>query len=238
MIFLSSDALVKVQPTLVLDPFPHAVIDDFFPQAVADGLAGVFPTADSISWDISHECPEAQRKLVCSSEDKYPDKIREALWYFHSATFISFIEKVMQVDGLIVDPTHRGCGLHTTGREGYVGIHSDSSRHPNQKLDQKLNLILWLNPGWQEEYGGHLELWDRQGESCRVKIAPLHNRLALFETSTTGYHGHPHRLACPPDRRRNSLAVYYYQVARETDANHGGWREAPNFITKEPGESA
>ena len=218
------------------DPFPYFLIDNFFPLTVADDLVRVYSGPNDIEWDILHECPESQRKLVCSTESKFPDLIREALWFFQSATFVNYVEEHLGVRELIVDPTHRGCGMHSIGRDGYVGIHSDSSRHPNQKLDQQLNLILWLNPGWEESWGGHLELWDRGGKECRVKILPQHNRAVIFETSTTSYHGHPHRLKCPPERRRNSLAVYYYVVGRELDGDHAGWREAPHFITKEPNE--
>lgn len=216
------------------DPFPYAIIDDFFPPAVADALAAAFPGERGIDWDLRHDSPESRKKIVCSSEAKFPTDIREALWFFHSAMFVDFVETLMGMTELIVDPTHRGCGMHSTGVGGHVGIHSDSSRHPNQALDQRLNLILWLNQGWQEEWGGHLELWDRDGRDCRVKIMPAHNRMALFETATTCYHGHPHRLTCPDDRRRNSLAVYYYQVGRVIDGLHAGWREAPNFITGDP----
>lgn len=234
--YLSPGELRALAVRQSIDPFPHAVVDDFLPVSVADALAAAFPGVGGVDWDIHHDppCPEAQYKLVCQSEAKFPAEIREALWFLHSETLVHYLEDLMGVSGLLVDPTHRGCGMHSTGRGGYVGIHSDSSRHPDRRLDQRLNLILWLNPGWREEWGGHLELWDREGMGSRVKIAPLHNRVAIFETGTSCYHGHPYRLLCPEDRRRNSLAVYYYEVGRPVDGSHGGWREAPHFLTKEP----
>lgn len=216
------------------DPFPYVIIDDFFSHDVADALAAVFPTLTDFDWDLRHNSPESRQKVVCSTESKFPDVIREALLFFNSNYFVAFAEDIFNIRDLIVDQTHRGCGMHSTGKGGHVGIHSDSSRHPNRNFDQRLNAILWLNLDWQEHWGGHLELWDRSAKECRVKIAPLHNRLAMFETGTSCYHGHPHKLACPEDRRRNSLASYYYQIKREVDEDHGGWREAPHFVTFDP----
>ena len=234
MIYVPEGDLRARQVSRAATPFLHAVIEDLLPVGLADEIAAAFPGPTDVEWDMAHECPEAQRKLVCQTEAKFPALIREVLWFFHSETFVHYLEGLMGVEQLIVDPAHRGCGMHSTGRGGYVGIHSDSSRHPSRLLDQRLNLILWLNPGWQEEWGGHLELWERDASVRRVVITPRHNRAAVFETGTSCYHGHPHRLACPDERRRNSLAVYYYEAGSETRGDHEGWREAPHFVTKEP----
>jgi hypothetical protein len=46
------------------------------------------------------------------------------------------------------------------------------------------------------------------------KILPLFNRCAIFNTTSSSYHGHPTPLACPPDRTRKSIATYYYSNGR------------------------
>jgi hypothetical protein len=46
------------------------------------------------------------------------------------------------------------------------------------------------------------------------KILPVFNRCAIFNTTSTSYHGHPTPLACPPDRTRKSIASYYYTNGR------------------------
>ena len=233
MIHAAIESLARAK--VETDPFLHAWVDDFLPQSFAAALATEFPSLDGIDWDLRHNSPEAREKVVCSTDSKFPPLIREALDTFHNNHFINALRKTMGViEDLVVDPTHRGCGMHSTGPRGHVGIHSDSSRHPDRSLDQLLNLILWLNDDWPDEYGGHLELWDRDAKSCRTKFAPILNRLVIFETGTTCYHGHPYKLTCPVDRRRNSLAVYYYQAARATDDQHDGWREAPTFVTLDP----
>src|SRR5262249_34806488 len=89
--------------------------------------------------------------------------------------------------------------------------------HPRYGLDRRLNAILYLNSNWQEEYGGHLELWDRDMTRCVSRIAPLFNRLVVFTTTDFSYHGHPNVLECPEGMTRKSLALFYYTNGRPAD---------------------
>jgi hypothetical protein len=66
----------------------------------------------------------------------------------------------------------------------------------------------------------------------RVKqVAPLFGRAVVFSTTDTAYHGHPEPLACPPDRRRRSLALYYYTAGRPegeaTESHTTLWVDRP-----------
>ena len=71
-----------------------------------------------------------------------------------------------------------------------------------------------LCENWQDEWGGHLELWDKDLKTLCIKVAPIFNRVIVFNTSETSYHGHPHPLNTPPGVSRNSLALYYYTKDR------------------------
>ena len=93
-------------------------------------------------------------------------------------------------------------------------MHLDYSLHPVTGKERRLNLILYLNDGWDESWGGELELWDGTFTSCRVKVPPLFNRAVLFRTSDLSYHGLPRPLRCPKTTGRKSLAVYYVSPPR------------------------
>lgn len=45
-------------------------------------------------------------------------------------------------------------------------------------------------------------------------IDPTFNRLVVFSVTDRAFHGVPAVIACPPDRRRISLALYYYTADR------------------------
>ena len=90
----------------------------------------------------------------------------------------------------------------------------DFNKHSKTKLDRRINVLIYLNKSWQEEYGGHLELWDSSMENCGNKILPTYNTMAIFSTTDYSYHGHPDHLNCPEDISRKSLALYYYSDGR------------------------
>src|SRR5581483_6543461 len=117
-------------------------------------------------------------------------------------------------DGLIPDPYFTGGGLHQIERGGYLKIHADFDRHEKLGLQRRLNVLVYLNRDWDESYGGALELWDRAMTHPVVRVLPVFNRCVVFSTTDQSYHGHPEPLTCPPDRRRRSLALYYYTAAR------------------------
>jgi hypothetical protein len=42
------------------------------------------------------------------------------------------------------------------------------------------------------------------------EVVPLFNRMVILKLSDRSYHGHPRPLSCPPNKKRKSLALYYY----------------------------
>src|SRR5438046_411619 len=83
------------------------------------------------------------------------------------------------IAGLISDPHFVGGGLHETKIGGHLGIHADFNIHEQLKLERKLNLLIYLNEDWPEEFGGALELWDRSMRACEKKVAPLFGRAVI-----------------------------------------------------------
>jgi hypothetical protein len=114
-------------------------------------------------------------------------------------------------------------------------IHADFNKHPRTKLDRRLNVLVYLNENWDESYGGHFELWDKEMKGCQKKILPFFNRMALFSTTSDSYHGHPNPLTCPPDRTRKSLALYYYTNGRPAEELVAG-KEDHNTLFKHRAE--
>ncbi|MFP6676358.1 MAG: 2OG-Fe(II) oxygenase [Pirellulaceae bacterium] len=89
-----------------------------------------------------------------------------------------------------------------------------------------------LNRDWHDEWGGQLELWDRQMTRCAQRISPQLNRCVIFQTDRTAFHGHPEPLVCPPKQTRKSLALYYYSndsvESAEQDGQVTAWQRRPS----------
>jgi hypothetical protein len=219
------------------EPYPHLVLSDFLPRPLVERLVAEFPEPDDIEWaqwgpGRTRRLPEGPLNKLGQSQERYFGPFtRHFIAQLNSATFVSFLEQLTGIEGIIVDPTYNACGLHSTGVGGRLMIHTDTNRHPHSghALHQVLNLILFLNDDWKEEYGGHLELWTRDAKPC-VRIAPVANRAVLFSTGTRSFHGHPEPVACPPGRRRNSIAVYYYSFERLLCEDYEGMQRTVRWI--------
>ena len=217
-------------------PFQHVVLKDFLPIDVARRLANEFPSIDAIDWLLEgpgvakHSADKNIEKVSSSREALFPPLIRHVMHEFNSATFLTFLEELTGLKDLMPDPSFRGCGLHSTGRGGRLMVHADSSRHPNPELHQMINVIYYVTPGWRDEWGGHLELWDRDAARCVNKVKPEFNSILVFFTGIRCYHGHPHPIESPPGVRRNSLAAYYYTTNRPTDETYAGHTDWVKWI--------
>jgi hypothetical protein len=198
-------------------PFPHIAIDDFFPPAVVDAVLAEFPKPGDIEWQRFQNAREV--KLACREEHMLGPAARGLIWEMNSQVFLRFLEVLTGIENLIPDPQLSGGGMHQIVRGGKLGVHVDFNKHGPYQLDRRLNLLLYLNKDWKEEYGGHLQLWDQEMKHCERKILPIFNRLALFSTTESSWHGHPDPLACPEGWSRKSLALYYYTNGRADGAD-------------------
>lgn len=216
-------------------PFPHIVIDDFLPADVAGNIFSIFPAPDAQKWDQYDK--EHEVKLQISDDRQMNPYLRDVLYQFNSATVIDFLEELTGIPGLIPDPHFEGGGLHQIQPGGFLDVHVDFNYHHRLKLDRRLNLILYLNKEWKDEYHGHLELWNRDMTECVQRIAPVFNRCVIFSTTDFSYHGHPDVLQCPPGMTRKSLALYYYSNGRpaeeRSDAHSTIFRNRPGENSSE-----
>ena len=106
--------------------------------------------------------------------------------------------------------------MHITGAGGRLDVHVDFNYIQERKLYRRVNLLLYLNPIWEDRWGGHVQFWDRDVTRCERAFAPLLNRCIVFETSNVSFHGVAPVTADSPVPRC-SFAAYYY--TREAPPN-------------------
>jgi hypothetical protein len=200
-------------------PFPHIVFDNFFDPALLELILEEFPKPDAIRWQ-KFDNPQ-EMKLASSAEASFGSATRLLLYHLNSATFLEFLSAVTGIDNLIPDPRFEGGGLHQIVRGGKLGVHADFNKHRDFGIDRRLNILLYLNKGWREEYGGHLQLWDKDMTRCETKVLPVFNRVMIFGTTDFTFHGHPDALTCPDGMSRKSLALYYFSNGRPAEEVSG-----------------
>jgi len=190
-------------------PFPHVVIDGFLPEDVAEQVRSEFAQAEE-HWKYYNHFNE--KKLALTDMVDMPTNTRILFEDLQSAPFLEFVMALTGIDDLLSDPHLEGAGMHMIRRGGFLNIHTDFLTHTkNRHWSRQVNLLLYLNPDWQEEWQGNLELWPSDMSACAHSIPPVFNRCVVFQTRSDSLHGHPHRLNCPSDQARKSLAIYYYR---------------------------
>jgi hypothetical protein len=195
------------------EPFPHVVIDNFLDQRVAATFEGSFPGFEDTEWVERNNQNNIRR--FQHDETKLPPLIRHALRELNARQFLLFVETLTGLDNLLPDPYFIGGGPHLAGRGDFLNIHADFNWHHKLQAHRRVNVLIYLNTGWQEDWGGHLELWDR-GMTRRVKsILPIFNRMVAFKVADDSNHGQPQPLRCPQGVYRKALNLYYYTARRD-----------------------
>jgi hypothetical protein len=222
-------------------PFPHTFYDGLFPESVIRAATHEIPDSPHLDRGCAKhndKCfnGENQKGKNAFENDFFHGPATSALFSFmKSSLFIKFLETLTGIKDIIPDPHFRGSGVHQTLPGGFLSIHADFNRYQQYDMHRRVNAFIFLNPDWDESYGGHLELWSRDMKKCEARIRPDLGRFVVFSSTDFSYHGHPKPLTCPPDRSRRSLALYYY--TRERPSNecvHNNCNYAHSTLFQKP----
>lgn len=218
----SEEEMLKIKHAFqTAEPFPNAVIDGFLSDDVAKAIASCFPRPHtsgptSAKWFVYNNPIEC--KFASTDLEKSPAPIQEYFATVQSPEFVHLIRSITGIPDLENDPHLHGAGIHFHGTGGKLDMHLDYSIHPISGKERRVNLILYINDEWNEDWGGDLFLGDSNEDgslnSLAKKVAPRFNRGVLFRTSDISWHGLPFPITCPPGQGRQSLAIYYVSEPR------------------------
>lgn len=188
-------------------PYHYTCIDNFLPEPI---LERVREEALGMG-EKAAEFESANEKLKTSfNPDRMPPYSKAVFHALNSRPFIQFLERMSGIKGLIPDPYYMGGGIHRTNTTGYLDIHADFNHHQIMNLERRMNLLIYLNPGWKEEYGGSFEVWTDDMKEKVAGFAPVMNRMCAFSTGDNTMHGNPEPVNHPNGDPRLSIALYYY----------------------------
>lgn len=211
------------------EPYHHICVDNFLPMDVVEGVRKDIEglPASERSFDAAQERLKSQY-----SPDLLPDYSRHLFQSFNSRAFIAFLEQMTGIKGLIPDPYFIGAGIHRTQTGGHLDIHADFNLHPYMKVERRLNVLIYLNPEWKEEYGGSFEIWDKAMTTKMASFAPTENRMCCFSTGSDTFHGNPEPVNHPDGLPRVSIALYYYTATWDSSR-----KEHSTIFKPRPGSS-
>lgn len=229
MEFIDFKSLLERQPIIKSDfqskkPFRYVMFENFFLPDKAELIYENYPSIQDGKWDGTTYLDQKNKFQKSRFENNsILDRLFKEL---NSPEFLDWLEKVTEIeDTLIGDDELFGGGLHQSIHGAFLNVHVDYNFHPKTKYHRRLNVLIYMNKDWKDEYEGNLELWDlSKGDRILLgKYAPIFNRCVIFETNEISFHGHPKPLNTPKDINRKSIATYYYtktRPEREISSDH------------------
>lgn len=191
------------------EPYNHICIDNFMPEDVLNRVIGDLSVLETL--DAASSFDRAQERLKSSYiPERLPSYTKNLFYALNAKPFILFLEEMTGITGLIPDPYFMGAGIHRTLNGGHLDIHADFNLHTHMNVERRLNVIIYLNREWREEWGGSFEVWDKQMTRKEASFVPLFNRMVCFSTASDTFHGNPEPVNNPNGDPRLSIALYYY----------------------------
>jgi Rps23 Pro-64 3,4-dihydroxylase Tpa1-like proline 4-hydroxylase len=209
-------------------PFPHIVIDKFLTETILDSVLDEFNKNknwwyDKVKWTEPYQVNKFYWPYDIETANNLPNDlptISALVNYLNSPVMLKYLEELTGIDNLISDELLMGGGLHKITSGGKLAVHKDYNVHPMKKIYRRLNLLIYLNKDWKQEWEGNLELWDKDHTKLEVSVEPLFNRAVIFTISEDSLHGHPVPLNTPENVSRNSIALYYFTEVNPSDNEH------------------
>lgn len=171
-------------------------MDDFLPQRMAEMAEAAFPSVESRDW--KHYESEGGKKLEMADYARMPKALQEVVHYVNRTP-----RGLFGFDDLFPDHALYGGGLNMARPGDFLKPHADFNWNDELKAYRTVNLILYLNRDWREEWGGVLDL---NGE----RVLPTFNRAVAFVTRTDAVHGYGPVTGPVP---RKSIGFYFYRKA-------------------------
>jgi len=210
-------------------PFPHVVLDDFLVESQAQAMLEEFPAIAVMPQ--SRDYVFGDKRELSSLEQAGPACVR----YYEAMTSQDFAAFLGDLTGLplFVDPDFHGGGFHQGGDGSFLDMHVDFNIHPmHGNWQRMLNILLYLCPDWNPEYGGDLQIKSRIEEEP-TSIALGFNRAVIMLTADNTYHGF-RKMHPPAGVTRKSIATYAYQMVSNSDvvAHTTRWVPEDASVTK------
>ncbi|MDY7104195.1 MAG: 2OG-Fe(II) oxygenase [Actinomycetota bacterium] len=216
------------------DPFPHAVIDGLFDPNLLRRVTAELPSRDATGWTTWDTVNEW--KYVFDNPERFGPHARGLANELNGSEFVRFLERISGIGGLVPDPHLTAAGYFDVRTGGFLDVHIDFARNPKLSLVRRINVLVYLNEDWQDDWGGELQLCRTVDGPPVQSVVPLFNRMVIFSTPDAA-HGHPTPIRAPERRSRLCFSAYYFTSPDQPDSptslngvlfaeRHGGRRYA------------
>ncbi len=162
----------------------YCLLDNLLPEAYAKLIYAKFPSISKLRQLTSFR----ERKSTSKNFHAFHSIILDISMAFQHIKVIKAINQITGIKDQIADPTFYAGGVSAMRRGDFLNPHIDNSHDASQHYYRTLNLLYYITPDWQMDFGGNLELWDSAVKQ-KITLASHFNRLILMETHPHSWHG-------------------------------------------------
>jgi len=187
--------------------YDHIIIDNFIDPLYYDKIQKCLPNKPDENW-WKYENP-LEVKYALDDFELMDPLIQNIFYALSHDKIINKLRNIFNISNLEFDPFCHGGGLHMHPKYGRLNIHLDYEKHPITNKQRRLNIILYLNDMWNNDWNGDTQLFSTDLKECIVKSYPKSNTAIIFITNDNSWHGVPEIIKCPENIYRKTLAYYY-----------------------------
>jgi len=160
-----------------------AAIDNLLPEDVARQFSAAFPELERMRLLDSFR----EKKYTSKSLGEFDPLIADITFAFQDKRVIDIIAEITGIEDAVGDPHLYAGGISAMAKGHFLNPHLDNSHDGDHKNYRVLNLLYYVSPDWNPEFGGNLELWN-ENVTKPVEIPSLFNRLVLMSTNDKSWH--------------------------------------------------
>ena len=113
-----------------------------------------FPDLSKLKGTVTQFNNSKEIKLAGKGMQVLSPAALELNTYLQSDLMMSWLNELTGIkEPLISDPYLSGGGYHEIKTGGLLKVHADFNKHPKLDLDRRLNLLIYLNEDWKDEWG-------------------------------------------------------------------------------------
>lgn len=161
----------------------HFVVDDLLPDDLARSIYQAFPVKEKMRPMKSFR----ESKSTFKQLEQTPTILKEITFAIQNPRVVNLVEKITRIAQQEPDSSLYAGGLSLMTRGDFLNPHLDNSHDASLSRYRTLNLLYYVTPEWQPQYGGNLELWDTDVKKA-VTVPSLFNRLVVMETNRRSWH--------------------------------------------------
>ena len=180
----SNDELLKKQFLMHKDKIGFFYLDDLLPIDIAKNIYQKFPDLEKTVQRKSLR----ELKYTAFQMNKYDSILEEITYAFQDNKIIDLVSNICNIKEVVADEKLYAGGLSLMAKNNFLNPHLDNSHDKDRNRWRVLNLLYYVTPDWELQYGGNLEVWPNGLKERQITIESKFNRLVVMATHQNSWH--------------------------------------------------